>query len=48
MSNLIEKLAVKLANKELQIANLEVENDELKEKIAEFSQSSVETKKGGK
>ncbi len=46
MSTLIQKLAVKLANKELQITNLEVENDELKEQIAELSKSSEKTKKG--
>lgn len=48
MSTLIQNLAVKLANKELQITNLEVENEALKEQIAELSKSLEETKKGEK
>lgn len=48
MSTLIQNLAVKLANKELQITNLEVENEALKEQIAELSKSSEETKRGEK
>lgn len=44
VSTVIQNLAVKLANKELQIANLEVENAELKEQVSILNQNN--TKKG--
>ena len=45
MSTLIQNLAVKLANKELQITNLEVENNELKEQI-EWKLAVTKTEQG--